>query len=204
MPPRADTRARVLHAAARTLADEGYGRCTARAIAKTGGFAPGVIYYHFTDMDDLFVATSQFTSEARLARYRAELDGVATASDTLARLRRLYDEDGAAGHIAAVQELVAAANANARLAEQVKVQTAVWQDFAAGIIERLLAGTPLAELIPVREVATAAVALYLGMEMLSHLDAHRLGPDALFDAAERFAPLVDAWRLSLAEPDGSA
>jgi AcrR family transcriptional regulator len=194
---RADTRARVLQAAVRTLAAEGYGRCTARAVARTGGFAPGVIYYHFADLDDLFVATAQYTSEARLARYRVELDGVATATETLAALRRLYDEDGSAGHIAAVQELVAAANANARLAEQVKLQTAQWQDFAARIIERLLAGTPLAEVIPVREVATAAVALYLGMEMLSHLEAHRLGPDALFDAAERFAPLVDAWRLGL-------
>ncbi len=195
--PRADTRARVLQAAVQTLAAEGYGRCTARAVAKTGGFAPGVIYYHFADLDDLFVATAQYTSEARLARYRAELAEVATAADTLAALRRLYTEDGSAGYIAAVQELVAAANANARLAEQVKVQTAQWQDFAAGIIERLLTGTPLAEVIPVREVATAAVALYLGMEMLSHLEAHRLGPDALFDAAERFAPLVDAWRLGL-------
>lgn len=194
---RADTRARVLRAAVQTLATEGYGRCTARAVARTGGFAPGVIYYHFADLDDLFVATAQYTSEARLARYRVELAEVATATDTLAALRRLYTEDGSAGYIAAVQELVAAANANARLAEQVKVQTAQWQDFAAGIIERLLAGTPLADVIPVREVATAAVALYLGMEMLSHLEAHRLGPDALFDAAERFAPLVDAWRLGL-------
>lgn len=195
---RADTRARVLQATVRTLADEGYGRCTARAVAKVGGFAPGVIYYHFQDMDDLFTATAQYTSDARLARYRTELAGVSTTVDTLAALRRLYDEDGASGYIAAVQELVSAANANPRLAEQVKVQTAVWQDFAAGVIEGLLAGTPLAEVIPVREVATAAVALYLGMEMLSHLDAHRLGPDALFDAAMRFAPLVDMWRLSLA------
>ncbi|MBV1851308.1 TetR/AcrR family transcriptional regulator [Catellatospora tritici] len=192
--PRADTRARVLRAAVSTLAAEGYGRTTARAIARTGGFAPGVIYYHFADLDDLLVATAQFTSDARLARYRAELAGVTGFTDVLERLRRLYVEDGAEGHIAAVQELVAAANSNPRLAEQVRVQTAVWQDFAAETIEGLLAGTPLAEVIPVRELATAAVALYLGMELLSHLHANRLGPEALFDASQRFAPLLDTLR----------
>ncbi|MDI1461187.1 TetR/AcrR family transcriptional regulator [Catellatospora sp. KI3] len=192
--PRADTRARVLQAAVTTLATEGYGRTTARAIARTGGFAPGVIYYHFADLDDLLVATAQFTSDARLARYRAELAGVGGFADVLERLRRLYEEDGAEGHIAAVQELVAAANSNPRLAEQVRVQTAVWQDFAAEAIEGLLAGTPLAEVIPVRELATAAVAMYLGMELLSHLHANRLGPEALFDASQRFAPLLDSLR----------
>ncbi|GHJ46970.1 hypothetical protein Cs7R123_43120 [Catellatospora sp. TT07R-123] len=192
--PRADTRARVLRAAVTTLAAEGYGRTTARAIARTGGFAPGVIYYHFADLDDLLVATAQFTSDARLARYRAELAGAASFADVLERLRRLYAEDGAEGHIAAVQELVAAANSNPRLAEQVRVQTAVWQDFAADTIEGLLAGTPLAEVIPVRELATAAVAMYLGMELLSHLHANRLGPEALFDASQRFAPLLDSLR----------
>jgi AcrR family transcriptional regulator len=191
---RAETRQRVLRAAVRTLADEGFARTTARAIARTGGFAPGVIYYHFTDLDDLFVATAQFTSEARLERYRAEIEGVTSAVELVRRLRRLYAEDDAEGHIAAVQELVAAATAAPRLAEQVRAQTARWEDLAEAAIGRLLAGTPFATLAPVRELASAAVATYLGMEMLSHLDADRTAPAPLFDAAERVAALFDAFR----------
>lgn len=191
---RAQTRQRVLRAAVRTLADEGFARTTARAIARTGGFAPGVIYYHFTDLDDLFVATAQFTSEARLERYRAEIEGVTSAVELVRRLRRLYAEDDAEGHIAAVQELVAAATAAPRLAEQVRAQTASWQDLAEAAIGRLLAGTPFATLAPLPELASAAVATYLGMEMLSHLNADRTAPEALFDAAERVAALFDAFR----------
>jgi AcrR family transcriptional regulator len=191
---RTDTRERVLRATVRTLATQGYARTTARAIARVGGFAPGVIYYHFEDLDDLFVAALRYTSDARLARYRAEIEGRTGAVDLVRRLRALYAEDGAEGHIAAVQELVAAATSASKLAEQVRVLTAAWQDFAEEILGGFLTGTPLAALVPVREVATLAVATYLGVEMLSHLDANRTGPDALFDAAERAAVLFDTFR----------
>jgi len=191
---RAETRQRILHAAIRTLAEQGYARTTARAVAATGGFAPGAIYYHFADLDELFVATARFTSDARLACYRAETDGVTSAVELVRRLRALYAEDGAEGHIAAVQELIAAANTSARLAEEVRASTAVWQDFAASTISRLIDGTPFAALVPVRELATAAVAAYLGMEMLSHLDIDRTSPTGMFDAAERAAAMFEALR----------
>jgi AcrR family transcriptional regulator len=187
-------RARILHAAVRTLAQEGRTRTTARSIARTGGFAPGVIYYHFDDLDDLFAATAQFTSQARLRRYRAELVGVTRAVELIRRLRRLYAEDGAEGHIAAVQELVAAATASPRLAAQIRVETARWQDFAGQVIASLVTDTPFAALTPVQELARAAVAGYLGMEMLSHLDADRTGAEALFDAAAGPADLFDSLR----------
>jgi AcrR family transcriptional regulator len=191
---RTETRQRILRAAVRTLASLGYSRTTARAIAGTGGFTPGVIYYHFTDLDDLFVATAEFTSSARLERYRAETHGVTGAVDLVGRLRRLYVEDGAEGHIAAVQELVAAAAGSARLAAQIRIETARWQDLAAEVIGEFLRDAPFAALVPVREAATAIVAAYLGMEMLSHLDADRTKPDALFAAAESAAAMYDALR----------
>jgi AcrR family transcriptional regulator len=190
---RAETRQRILRAAVRNLATQGYARSTARAIAATGGFAPGAIYYHFGDLDALFVATARFSSDARLARYRAEADGITSAVELVRRLRVLHREDIAEGHVAAVQELIAAANKSAPLAEEVRALTTLWQDFAASIIHRLIDGTPLAAVIPVQEAAAAAVAAYLGVEMLSHLDANATTPDEMFDAAERVATLFDAF-----------
>jgi AcrR family transcriptional regulator len=193
---RAETRQRILRAAVATLARDGYSRTTARAIAGAGGFTPGVIYYHFTDLDDLFVATAEFTSSARLARYRDEAHGVTGAVELVRRLRRLYAEDGAEGHIAAVQELVAAAAGSPTLAAQIRIETARWQDFAEEVIAGFLRDSPFAALVPVREVATAVVAAYLGMEMLSHLDADRTEPQTLFQAAESAAAMYDALRGS--------
>lgn len=205
---RGETKERILRACVRTLAEHGHRGTTARSIARTGGFAPGVIYYHFADLDDLFVATLHHSSRARLARYRAELlgpapappDGAATggrdgAVRTVRRLRALYAEDTATGHIAAVQELVAAAGASPRLAEQVRVETGAWQELGEATIDSLVAGVPFRRLVPVRELAGAAVAGYLGMEMLAHLDAGQVRPDTLFDAAERAATLLDRLRL---------
>jgi AcrR family transcriptional regulator len=50
---RSQTREKVLDATVATLAAQGFSRTTARAVAAAGGFAPGVIYYHFESLDDL-------------------------------------------------------------------------------------------------------------------------------------------------------
>ncbi len=212
---RADSRERILRATVRTLAAEGYAHTTARAIAHTGGFAPGVIYYHFTDLDDLFAATAQFTSRARLSRYREQIEGVTSAVELVRRLRRLHAEDRAEGHIAAVQQLFAAATspaaavtspaeplptalsataAQSRLAAQIRTEAAEWRAFAETIIRDMLSSTPFAAVIPVRELATAAVAAYLGLELLPRPGDGDTEPDALFGAAEQAASLFDAFR----------
>jgi AcrR family transcriptional regulator len=182
----------VLRAAVQTLATQGFASTTARAIATTGGFAPGVIYYHFQDLEDLLVATVRFTSEQRIARYTERVDPTGTAGALVAALRELYDEDADSGHIAAVQELVAGAQTLPRLAEQVRIETRRWEELGEQVIGGFVRGTPIEPLVPVRAAATAAVGFYLGIEMLSHLDGNRSRPDAVFAAAARAAALVDA------------
>ena len=49
-------------------------------------------------------------------------------------------------------------------------------------------------LVPVAQLARAAVATYLGLEMLTHLDPERADPDALFDAAAPVAVMLDTLR----------
>jgi AcrR family transcriptional regulator len=191
---RSPTRKRVLEAAIATLAAQGFSRTTARAVATTGGFAPGVIYYHFDSLDDLFVAAAQYTSTERLTRYQERTTGVNSAVELLARLRELYREDQSSGHVAAVQELVAAAASSPRLAEQVREQGELWQTTAEELIRTQIRGQMFEALVPVRELATAAVGAYLGLEMLSHLHADRATPDALFDAAIPAAMMIDAFR----------
>jgi AcrR family transcriptional regulator len=194
---RSQTRERVLEAVVVTLATQGFSRTTARAVAATGGFAPGVIYYHFEDLDDLFVATAHYTSTERLTRYRERTAGVNGVVQLIDRLRELYREDQSSGHVAAVQELVAAAASSPRLAEQVRQQGEQWQAVAEELIRGQIRGQMFEMLVPVRELATAAVGAYLGLEMLSHLNASPVTPEALFDAALPAAALIDAFRRAL-------
>jgi AcrR family transcriptional regulator len=116
MPPKTQTRDRVLRAAVKTLAEQGFAATTARAIAATGGFAPGVIYYHFEDLEDLLVATMRYTSEERIARYTERTAAVGGFAELVETLRELYAEDADTGHIAAVQEMVAGAKGSPKLA----------------------------------------------------------------------------------------
>ncbi|WP_327003291.1 TetR/AcrR family transcriptional regulator [Dactylosporangium sp. NBC_01737] len=195
MSRRTETRERILRAAVDTLATQGFSTTTARAIAATGGFAPGVIYYHFEDLEDLLLAAMRYTSDSRMDRYTTRTLDVRGAAALLPVLRELYDEDVATGHIAAVQELVAGAVGSTRLADGVRAEVRRWEDFTEALIARLLGDTPFAALIPGREAAMAAMAFYLGLEMLTHLDGDRTRSDTLFAAATRFAALLDAFSL---------
>jgi AcrR family transcriptional regulator len=188
---RKETPERVLQATVRSLAAHGYAKTTARSIAATGGFAPGVIYYHFSDLDEALVATAEYTSSAREVRYRAELLGVTSAVTLIEKLRLLYEEDAASGHIEAVQELVAAARPGSALAAVVAAQTQRWEELAEQVLRDILRGSPLARLVKVPVLARAAVAYYLGLQTLTHLDGDASRPRAAFDQAARLAAAFD-------------
>jgi AcrR family transcriptional regulator len=197
---RAQTREKVLQAAVVTLATQGFSRTTARAVAIVGGFAPGVIYYHFESLDDLFVAVAQYTSTERMARYRERTTGVSGAVELVGRLRELHREDQSSGHVAAVQELVAAAASSPALAEQVREQSEQWQALAEELIREQVRGQVFAALVPVRELAAAAVGAYLGLELLSRHHASRATPEEFLDAVRPVAEMADAFRRPRADP----
>jgi AcrR family transcriptional regulator len=186
-----DTRNKVLDAALECLVRNGFGGTTARAVGQAGGFAPGVIYYHFADLDDLLVAALARSSQARAERYTEELAGMDRAGEVVEVLRRLYDEDVAVGHIAAVQEIYAGARPGSALAAQLAAETTRWEELAADVLTRLLRGKPLGSLVRIPTLASAAVAFYLGMETLTHLDGDRSRPERLFDQAARLSSVFD-------------
>jgi AcrR family transcriptional regulator len=200
MSQRSETRERILQAALQTLATEGFAATSARAIARAGGFTPGVIYYHFDDLHDLLLAALEYTSANRLARYRAEVDAATSTTNLLQRLRALYAEDVAEGHTSAVQELFAGASSSPRLADGILEQVRPWVEFTEAAIRRLLAGTPLERVLPADALARGVVALYLGLETLTHLDRDHTQIDALFSAVEPAAALLDLMRPASAAP----
>jgi hypothetical protein len=142
----------------------------------------------------------RYSSDHRMERYTTRTEGVRGAAELLPALRELYDEDVATGHIAAVQQLVAGAVGSTRLADGVRAEVRRWEDFTEALIGRLVGDSPLAALIPGREAATAAMAFFLGLQMLTHLDGDRGRTDALFAAAEGLAGLLDAFTAPPDDP----
>jgi AcrR family transcriptional regulator len=188
------TREALVAAALQTLREEGYAGASARAVARRGGFAQALIYYHFADLEALLLAVLERASQERLARYQEELAGVDSVVELARRLALLYREDVEVGHIKAVQEIVAGASSSPRLGKRVFELLRPWADFAEETISRLVTGTPVESLVPAADAAFAALALYMGMETMTHLNGDPTPGERLLETLARVAPLADALR----------
>ena len=102
---------------------------------------------------------------------------------------RLYREDRESGHMTVVSQLVAGSLARRGARAEVLAKMEPWLEFARETIERALAGTPLAGLVPVDEAASAVITFYLGVNLLSNLDGGAR-TDALFAHLDTLAPLA--------------
>jgi AcrR family transcriptional regulator len=185
---RAGTKARIVDAALTTLREEGFARASARAIARRGRFNQALVFYHFGSVNDLLLAALDESSARRMASYRAALEESAP-SDLVGTALRLYREDLASGHITVVTEMIGAGLANPLLKDAIAQRVEQWVDLAQQAVDSALGGSPLASIMPARDLAYAIVALYLGVEMLAQLhDDERV--DALFATAQRVGALV--------------
>ncbi len=64
-------------------------------------------------------------------------------------------------------------------------------DFAESVVRGAIAGSPVASLLPAKQVAHAVVAGFLGLELLANLDGDRAAALALFDRARLIAGFLD-------------
>jgi AcrR family transcriptional regulator len=187
------TRQRIVEAAVETLKQEGFAGTSARAVAKQGGFNQALVFYHFGAMTELLLAALDETSERRMVRYREALDGVDGLGQLVELAGRIYREDLDAGHMTVLAEVIAGASAMPELGPEVVARIEPWIGLTEEALGRTLEGTPLEGTVPLAELAFAVVALYLGVELLTHLQGDRSRADALFAAASRVgAPFIGA------------
>ena len=185
------TRAQIAQAALDTLRTQGFAGATSRAIARTGGFNQALIFYHYGSVENVLLAALDITSEERMTRYRAALDDASTLEELAGVARLIYSEDRKSGHVAVVSQMVAGSLARPELAKGVIDRMERWVDFCEAAIRKVVSGSPVEDLLPIRELAYGLVAFYLGANLLTHLDgASRT--DALFERAEALAPAAAA------------
>jgi AcrR family transcriptional regulator len=191
-PAERPTRERILDATLETLKREGFAGTSARAIARTGGFNQALVFYHYGSVNDLLLAALDATSERRMARYRAAVDGVATLPDLFEVAATIYREDLAAGHMTVLAELIAGSATFPELKPEIVARMEPWIRFTEEALTGVLGDSPLVQAVPVTDIAYAVVALYLGLEMLTHLDGSPARAEALFAVGRRMAgPLGD-------------
>jgi AcrR family transcriptional regulator len=198
-PGSEETREALVRGAIEALKEEGFGGASARAIARRAGVNQGLVFYHFGSVANLLLAALDEVSETRRARYQAAVDDAVGLGGLLDAAVAVFEEDLDAGHMAVLAEMIGGASSTPGLGPEVAARLAPWRAFAAEALGRAFDGSPVAELVEPDVVAHAIVALYLGLEMLAHLDGDRDPALALFDRARRVAGL-----LGLLGPPGAS
>ena len=184
-----------MEAAFETLRANGFAGTSARSIARTGGFNQALIFYHFGSVNDLLVAALDMSSERRMTRYRETLAGIDDLPQLFDAAASLYREDAECGHTTVLAELFAAGLAVPALAARLKIRMEPWLSFTEELMRRFLGRLPLNGPFDVRAAAQAALAMYLGIDLLVHADGDWSRVDTIFEEARRlgaaFHPLVE-------------
>ena len=186
------TRRALVEAAVEVLKAEGFGGASARAIANRAGCNQGLVFYHFGSVVNLLLEALDSVSATRLAAYGRSVAGVDSLTDLVDVAAAIFEEDLDAGHVSVLVAMIAGASSTPGLGPEVAKRIAPWTDFAQQAIDSSLGASAIGAVIPSADVARAVVALYLGLEMLSHLDGDRSPALSLFDRAKRVAVVLAA------------
>jgi len=191
-PRSIETRRRLIDAAVATLQREGFARSSARVIAERAQMNQGLIFYHFGSVTNLLLAALDDVSAKRLERYGAMVDGVDTPDELVDAAAAIFDEDLDAGYVTVLVEMIGGASSTPGLGPAVAARIRPWISFTENSMRGVLGDSPLAGLIPASDLAYAVVALYIGLEMLSHLEGDRSGARRLAAHAKDLSRLASA------------
>jgi AcrR family transcriptional regulator len=184
------TKLKIAEAAMETLKARGFAGSSAREIASAGSFNQALIFYHFGSVQKALLATLDLVSARRMHAYRPAFERAQTIPELASLAREIYAEDLENGYVTVLGEMVAAGVSDAELGGEVVARLQPWIEIVERKLRELLAGSPFEAMLPAGDMAFAIVALYLGMDMLSHLEGERARAESLLALGERYAPLI--------------
>jgi AcrR family transcriptional regulator len=185
-----DTRRRLLDGALTTIRTHGVAGASARSIAAAAGVNQALIFYHFGSVDGLVAEACRSASAVRVAQFRDRLTGVRSFGELLATGRELHAEERALGNVRVLAQVLAGAQGDDQLAGTAAASLRLWTAELAPVLDRLLADSPLRDLVDVPALTTAVAAAFIGLELFEAVDP--AGATAALDTLGRLAVLVDA------------
>ena len=196
---RNDTKSRILDAAYRRLASDGYTALSVREIARDAGVNHALINYHYRTKDQLVIAVLDEANRQLLERQRRMYEQPGDFARKWARARRFYADDLASGFVRLQAELWAASIANAELRVKFLPRLRAWNQVVLDAVRDALAaleasGTPLPPPFSAEVLATWIADFWLGMEFVDLIgtkeerNRHKLALDAI----QRLLEVLDA------------
>jgi AcrR family transcriptional regulator len=188
----AGTKLEIVQAALQTLKTAGFHRASAREIARAGNFNQALIFYHFGSVRNLLLAALDLVSASRMDAYEPVFAKARTIPELASLAREIYRADLEQGYVTVLGELVAGGMSDRELGREVLARIEPWIEMVEHKLSELVVGSVFEGLVAQRDVAFAIVALYLGIDMLSHLEEDRAAAESLLDLGIRYAPLASA------------
>jgi AcrR family transcriptional regulator len=186
-PASQDTRDMLVAATIDTLKHDGMAGASARAIAGRAGCNQALVFYHFGSVANLLLAALDSVSTARRQRYESAIAQARSPSQLARVAEEIFREDLDAGYATVLAELVSGASSIPGLAE--------WIEFARAAVSKATGSKGVAAMVPASEVAYGVVAMYLGLEMLSHLDGNQTKALQLFQRAQQLIAMAETFGL---------
>ena len=203
---RSDTKSRILDAAYRRLASDGYTALSVREIARDAGVNHALINYHYRTKDQLVIAVLDEANRQLLERQRRMYEQPGDFARKWARARRFYADDLASGFVRVQAELLAASISNPDLRAKFLPRLRAWNQVVRDAVRDAFSaleanGTPLPPPFSAEVVATWIADFWLGMEFVDLIGAkeergrHKLALDAI----QRLLEALDA-QVAAAKP----
>lgn len=198
------TRARIVDAALATLKQRGFAATSTRAVAAQGGFTQALIFYHYGSLNEVLLAALDRTSEERMTRYASALEQVHSLPQLLEVAAAMYLEDLDGDHLTVLAELIAGSSSAPELGPAIAERMEPWVRLTEEAVARVLGDSPLATLIPQRDIAFGVVSLYVGAALLTRLSGDTSDARSLFATATRVGATAGALLGAPPPPVGGA
>ncbi|MEP7380199.1 MAG: helix-turn-helix domain-containing protein [Gemmatimonadota bacterium] len=194
-----DTKAKILDAAFRRLATEGYAALSVREIAKDAGVNHALINYHFRTKDQLVIDVLDAANRRLLERQKSMYRGPGSFARKWEEARRFYEDDLASGFVRVQAELWAASLSNKELRKKFLPRLLAWKQVVLEGVREALAsyergGVKLPPPFTPEVIASWIAEFWLGMEFADLLEvkAERAQHRAALDAVGWLLESLDA------------
>lgn len=184
-----DTRERLLGATIALLAGPGMAVVSARAVAAHADVNQSLVFYHFGSVAGLVAAATLRSTEAAVQVFGPAIRGARSFSELLRVGRRLHTEASAQGSVRVMAQMLAAGQADPVHAESARSCLSLWFALVEGAVVRLLADSPVRDLVDPAGLARAVGASFIGLELYDGVDP--TGAEGALDALVQLTVLVD-------------
>lgn len=146
-----------------------------------------LISSHFTSLHELLAEAGRVAAQSRAEVFRDRFDGLTSLRELLVLGREFWAEERERGTMIVLGQMLAAAQGDPLLAEATSSVLQLWVVEVEWVIRRLLADSPVADLVDPASAARAVCASFVGLSLFGTVD-DGAGP---FDLLEPLAGMAD-------------